>query len=168
MFSNCWSLFSPMPLTMPMFEVVSAGNLAIVDIDWWSQTISAPCCASILCCSVFQGQWQRIWLRRSWSEVPWCCTPAFIAQCIANLLLLRYVVPLFGFKILTFTRLRLDPSVASFSRLMARLWLQFPWLGGALVLYTGLHCTLHCPHAAADICSSSFCIQDLDPLTIEA
>ena len=85
----------------------SLQKVATMDIDWWSQTISAPCCASILCCSVFSRP---------------------MAEDMASTFMVR----------------------------------------GALVLYTGIHCTVHCPLAVVEIRGSSLWIQDLDLYTIEA
>jgi len=71
---------------------------ATMTIDWWSQAMLAPCTAMILSCLIFKanGQGYGFDIKGDW--VVLACLAVFWTHVVVHLLLLVYVVPLFGKK----------------------------------------------------------------------
>ena len=57
----------------------SLQKFATMDIDWWSQTRPAPCCASILCRSVFKAM-AEVMASTSMVRGALVCSPAFMTH----------------------------------------------------------------------------------------
>jgi len=76
---------------------------ASLDIDWWAQAMLAPCCGLIASCLVFKSQNQRglDWAKSEflgvWGNAAFC-SAAFAGHVVVHMLMLVYVVPLFGLK----------------------------------------------------------------------
>jgi hypothetical protein len=70
---------------------------AMMDVDWWSQAMLAPCVSTILSCLVFKANCNGYgYCITGWWPLVATCSYAWIAHLIFHLLVLRYVVPLFG------------------------------------------------------------------------
>merc|ERR1712070_611587 len=67
-----------------------------MNIDWWSQVMLAPCVATMLSCLVFKsGNQEGFEGLGIWGNFA-ACSGAFLLHCAVHVLLLLYVVPLFG------------------------------------------------------------------------
>jgi len=70
---------------------------AMMDVDWWSQAMMAPCVSTILSCLVFKANCNGYgYCIVGWWPLVATCSYAWLAHLIFHLLILRYVVPLFG------------------------------------------------------------------------
>lgn len=71
-------------------------TIATMDVDWWCQVLLAPCCGLILSCTVFKANCHDYGFCIKGVPLIMACSGAFAAHCAVHLLLLGYVVPLFG------------------------------------------------------------------------
>jgi hypothetical protein len=71
---------------------------ASLDIDWCAQAMFAPVVALILSCLVFKANCQNYGYCIGGAHLIEVCTAAFFLHCIVHLLLLKFLVPLFGQK----------------------------------------------------------------------
>lgn len=70
---------------------------AMMDVDWWSQAMLAPCVSTILSCLVFKANCNGYgYCISGWWPLVATCFYAWCAHLIFHLVVLRYVVPLFG------------------------------------------------------------------------
>jgi len=71
---------------------------AMMDIDWWSQAMLAPCVSTILSCLVFKANCNGYgYCISGWWALVGTCFYSWVAHLIFHLLVLRFVVPLFGY-----------------------------------------------------------------------
>lgn len=71
---------------------------AMMEVDWWSQALFAPCVSLMLSCLVFKANCQGYGYCTDewWPLITWCLM-AFLAHLVVHLLVLRFVVPLLGY-----------------------------------------------------------------------
>jgi len=70
---------------------------AMMDVDWWSQAMLAPCVSTILSCLVFKANCNGYgYCISDWWPLVATCAYAWIGHLIFHILVLRFVVPLFG------------------------------------------------------------------------
>jgi len=81
-----------------VLKVIPACTFSTMDIDWWSQVMLAPCCGLILSALIFKANDRGYGFHLEGLEVPFYCTLAFALHCLVHVLLLCWVVPLFGLK----------------------------------------------------------------------
>merc|ERR1719291_974928 len=69
---------------------------ASFDIDWCAQAMFAPICALMLSCLVFKANCQGYGYCIGGPRLIETCSVAFVIHCLLHLLMLKYVIPLFG------------------------------------------------------------------------
>eukprot|EP00929_Paragymnodinium_shiwhaense_P078131 TRINITY_DN4043_c0_g1_i1.p1 TRINITY_DN4043_c0_g1~~TRINITY_DN4043_c0_g1_i1.p1 ORF type:complete len:1037 (-),score=155.52 TRINITY_DN4043_c0_g1_i1:126-3074(-) len=81
-----------------LLRIVPSCTFASMQVDWWCQVMLAPCVAIMLSCLVFKsGNQEGFEDLGIWGNFA-ACTGAFTLHCVVHILLLLYVVPLFGEK----------------------------------------------------------------------
>lgn len=79
-----------------VLRTIPTSIFASMDIDWWSQARLAPICGLILSCLVFKANCQGYGYCLEGMRLIVACTAAFLGHVIVHLLMLIYVVPVFG------------------------------------------------------------------------
>jgi hypothetical protein len=75
---------------------IPAVAYASMDIDWCAQAMMAPCCALMLSCLVFKANCQDYGYCIGGAKLIEVTTVVFFLHCVVHLLLLKYLVPMFG------------------------------------------------------------------------
>eukprot|EP00440_Ansanella_granifera_P059848 gb/GFBE01064865.1/.p1 GENE.gb/GFBE01064865.1/~~gb/GFBE01064865.1/.p1 ORF type:complete len:998 (+),score=224.20 gb/GFBE01064865.1/:1-2994(+) len=80
-----------------ILRVVPRATFSSMDVDWWFQAMFAPICGLLLSCILFKANCQTFsgYCLEPGLLLP-ACIGVFVAHCVVHLLLLLYVVPLFG------------------------------------------------------------------------
>jgi len=73
-------------------------TFANIEVDWWSQVMLIPVCGMVLMCCVFKANRQGYGYYFEGNNIVWVSCAAFCIHFVVHLLLLIYVVPLFGKK----------------------------------------------------------------------
>jgi len=71
-------------------------DYASMEVDWWSQVLLIPCCGVILACVVFKANTGEYGYYFEGNRIIMACWAAFAIHVAVHLLVLLYVVPLFG------------------------------------------------------------------------
>jgi len=71
-------------------------HFSSMEVDWWSQVLLVPCCGLILSCVVFKANTGEYGYYLEGGKIGVAMGAAFAAHVIVHLLMLLYVVPLFG------------------------------------------------------------------------
>jgi len=79
-----------------LLRCVRECNFASMEVDWWSQVLLIPCCGVILSCLVFKANTGDYGYYFEGNSIVMACASAFVAHVAVHLLMLVYVVPLFG------------------------------------------------------------------------
>jgi len=81
-----------------VFRSVPACTFASNEVDWWSQVMLIPCCGMVLMCAIFKANAQGYGYFLEGNTIVWVCIMAFFAHFFVHLMMLIFVVPLFGKK----------------------------------------------------------------------
>eukprot|EP00928_Gymnodinium_smaydae_P079840 TRINITY_DN63676_c0_g1_i1.p1 TRINITY_DN63676_c0_g1~~TRINITY_DN63676_c0_g1_i1.p1 ORF type:complete len:958 (-),score=136.81 TRINITY_DN63676_c0_g1_i1:77-2950(-) len=80
-----------------VLRIIPASTFATMAVDWWSQALTAPICATILSALVFKANCQgHGYCLEDGNHVVYFCVAVWLAHVVVHLLLLVYVVPLLG------------------------------------------------------------------------
>jgi hypothetical protein len=77
---------------------IPAVAYASMDIEWCAQAMMAPCCGLMLSCLVFKGNCQDYGYCIGGAKLIEVTTLVFFIHCAVHLLLLKFLVPVFGLK----------------------------------------------------------------------
>jgi len=75
---------------------VPSCTFANMEVDWWSQVMLIPCCGMILMCCIFKANRQGYGYYIEGNSIVIWSVAGFFAHFVVHLLMLIYVVPLFG------------------------------------------------------------------------
>jgi hypothetical protein len=77
---------------------IPACTFSNMDVDWWSQVMLIPCCGMILMCCIFKANRQGYGYYVEGNSIVLYSVAGFFVHCAVHLMMLIYVVPLFGKK----------------------------------------------------------------------
>jgi len=77
---------------------VPSCTFANMEVDWWSQVMLIPCCGMILMCCIFKANRQGYGYYMEGNSIVLLSVAGFFVHFVVHLLMLIYVVPLFGKK----------------------------------------------------------------------
>jgi hypothetical protein len=81
-----------------VLRTIPTCTFASMDVDWWSQVALIPLCGMVLACCIFKANRQGYGVLLEGNDIVKLCGVAFFGHGLLHLVLLVYVVPLFGKK----------------------------------------------------------------------